>query len=157
MRPNLLTQDMPRLLLGLAIVVAACDGSSPAAPSPYPDVAGAYSGTVVLVVDELGQEPINGTMRIDVTQSGSQVTVSGSMSLFGETEEIGTVTGTINEAGEFMFPGDSFVSEAANDPDCGEHGVTMSLVFSDGTATFGQVVETAECGQFRLNATLTKE
>ena len=148
-----------RLLLGLAIVViAACEGSGPVAPSQYPDVAGTYSGTAVLLAGEPGrQETINGTMRLVVTQSGSQATVSGSMTFFGETEQIEPIPGTINEAGEFTFPGDSLVGETMNDPDCGEHSVTMSLVFSDGTATFSQVVETAACGQFRVNATLTKE
>ena len=112
----------------------------------------------MLVADESGrEETINGTMRIEVTQSGSQVTVSGSITFFGETEEIEPISGTINEAGEFMFPGDGLVAETMNDPDCGEHSVTMSLVFSDGTATFTQVVETTGCGQFHVNATLTKE
>ena len=148
-----------RLLLGSAIVViAACDGSSPTAPSRHPDVAGAYSGTVVLMAGESGrQETINGTMRIAVTQSGSQVTVSGSITFFGETEEMEPISGTIDEAGKFTFPGDGLVGETMNDPDCGQHSVAMSLVFSDGTATFNQVVETTECGQFHLNATLTKE
>lgn len=148
-----------RVLLGLAmVVVPACDGSGPTAPSAYPDVAGAYSGTVVLRVGEPGQEEtVNGTMRIVVTQSDAQVTLDGSITFFGETEEIGPTAGTIDEAGEFTFPGDSGVGEALNDPDCGEHSVTMSLVFSDATATFSQVVDTASCGQFRLDATLSKE
>ena len=148
-----------RLLLGPAIVViAACDGSGPTAPSAYPDVAGTYSGNVVLAAGEPGRrETIHGTMRIAAAQSGSQVTVSGSITFFGETEELEQIPGTINEAGEFTFPGDDLVGETLNDPDCGEHSVTMSLVFSDGTAKFGQVVETAACGQFRLDATLTKE
>lgn len=117
-----------------------------------------YSGTVVLVAGEPGrQEAINGTMRIVVTQSGSQVTVSGSITFFGEAEEIGPTPGTINEAGEFTFSGDGLVGETMNDPDCGESSVTMSLVFSDGTATLNQVVETVACGQFHVSATLPKE
>ena len=33
----------------------------------------------------------------------------------------------------------------------------LSLVFSDGTATFNQVTRTDECGDFTVSATMTRE
>ena len=148
-----------RVLLGLAVaVLVACDGSSPTAPSQYPDVAGTYSGPLVHVAGEPGrQESLDGTMRIIVTQSESQVTVNGSITILGQTQEIPATRGTINETGEVSFSEDDR-GGVTNDPDCGESRITtLSLVFSDGTATFNQVTQTAECGDFTVSATMTRE
>ena len=148
-----------RILLGLAAaVLAACDGSSPTAPSQYPDVAGTYSGPLVYVAGEPGsQESLDGTMRIIVTQSESQVTVNGSMTIIGQTAEIPPARGTIDETGEVSFSED-VLGEVTDDPDCGERRIaTLSLVFSDGTATLNQVTRTTECGDFTVSATMTRE
>lgn len=148
-------------ILALVVLLPACD-SSPAAPTTtqYPDVAGTYSGPLVAeAVLEAGlTQTLNGTMRIVVTQSGPEVTVSGSFTLLGETEEIPPYTGRINEAGEFTFPDDIFEDGALNNSDCGEITVTsMSIAFSSDTATFTYASETAACGDFNFRATMTKE
>ena len=148
-------------LLALVVIVLlpACNDSSPAAPSQYPDVAGAYSGPLVLtaVVNPDDSETLNGTMRLVVTQSGSQVTLNGTITILGTTEEIPPTVGTIDGDGEFTFPGDDFQG-AMPDPGCGEVRVTsITLVFLDGMAIFNQVFETTECGDLTVAATMTRE
>lgn len=151
--------------LGLVVVVlAACDGSSPVAPTPaapqYPEVAGTYSGPLKVTADDPGgvQLTFDGTMRVVVTQSGAQVTMSGSITLYGETEELPATVGTIDEAGEFTFSGDELDNLTMDDADCGESELTsVSFVFSGRTATFSQTIETAECGDWHISATMTRE
>lgn len=96
-------------------------------------------------------------MRIIVTQSESQVTVNGSITILGQVTELPPARGTIDETGEVSFSED-VLGGVTNDPDCGEtRTVTLSLVFSDGTATFNQVTRTDECGDFTVSATMTRE
>ncbi len=147
-------------LLALVVLLPACNDSSPTAPSQYPDVAGTYSGPLVLtaVVNPDASESLNGTMRLVVTQSGSQVTLNGTIMILGSTEEIPETVGTINEDGEFTFPDDDFAGTMP-DPECGETRVTsITLLFlPDGTAVFNQLFETAECGDITAAATMTRE
>lgn len=114
-----------RVLLGLAVAaLAACEGSGPTAPSRYPDVAGTYSGPLVHMAGEPGrQESLDGTMRIVVTQSESQVTLNASITILGQTQEIPPTRGTINETGEVSFSEDD-LGGVTNDPDCGESRIT---------------------------------
>lgn len=148
------------LLALVVVLLPACNDSSPTAPSQYPDVAGTYSGPLVLtaVVNPDSSESLNGTMRLVVTQSGSQVTLNGTITILGTTEEIPQTVGSINEDGEFTFPGDDFEG-AMPDPECGESRITsITLLFlPDGTAVFNQLFETAECGDFTVAATMTRE
>jgi len=84
--------------------------------------------------------------------------LSGSITLYGETEELSLTVGTIDQAGEFTFSGDDLDNLTMDNADCGESELTsMSLVFSSRTATFRQTIETAECGGWTINATMTKE
>ena len=148
------------LLALLVVVLPACNDSSPAAPTPaIPDVAGAYSGALVLTVavDPDNTQTLNGTMRLVATQSGSQVTLNATITIFGASEELPPTVGMINEDGEFTFSGDDFEG-VMTDPECGESRLTrMTLVFMDGTAVFEQVVETTGCGRFTVAATMARE
>ena len=82
----------------LVVLLPACNDSSPAAPTPaIPDVAGTYSGPLVLTVavDPDNTQTLNGTMRLVVTQSGSQVTLNGTITIFGATDELPPTVGMI--------------------------------------------------------------
>ena len=148
------------LLALVVVVLPACNDSSPAAPTPaIPDVAGAYSGPLVLTVavDPGNTQTLNGTMRLVATQSGSQVTLNATTTIFGAPEELPTTVGMINEDGEFTFSGDDFEG-VMTDPECGESRLTrMTLVFMDSTAVFDQVIETTDCGNFTAAATMARE
>ena len=146
-------------LLALLLVVPACNNSSPAAPTPaIPDVAGAYSGPLALTVavDPDNMQTLNGTMRLVATQSGAQVTLNATTTIFGATEALPPTVGMINEDGEFTFSDD--FEGMMTDPECGESRRTrMTLVFMDGTAVFEQAIETTDCGNFAIAASMTKE
>ena len=148
------------LLALLVVVLPACNNSSPAAPTPaIPDVAGTYSGPLAftVAVDPDNTQTLNGTMRLVATQSGSQVTLNGAITIFGAAEELPPTVGMINEGGEFTFADDDFEG-VMTDPECGESRLTrMTLVFMDGTAVFEQVIETTDCGTFTVAATMARE
>ena len=148
------------LLALVVVVLPACNDSSPAAPTPaIPDVAGTYSGPLVLTVavDPGDTQTLNGTMRLVATQSGSQVTLNGTITIFGVPDELPPTVGMINEDGEFTFSGDDFEG-VMTDPECGESTLTrMTLVFIDSTAVFEQVIETTACGTFTVAATMARE
>ena len=148
------------LLALLVVVLPACNNSSPAAPTPaIPDVAGTYSGPLVftVAVDPDNTQTLNGTMRLVATQSGSQVTLNGTITIFGAADDLPPTVGMINEDGEFTFADDDFEG-VMTDPECGESRLTrMTLVFMDGTAVFEQVIETTDCGTFTVAATMARE
>ena len=106
-----------RLLAACAVVVvatASCGGdSSPTAPSPQPqipNVAGTYSGPLTITASAAGgalMVNLSGTMQITVVQAGAQLTITGSISIFEETNALQAVTGTVNETGLVTFPSDS--------------------------------------------------
>ena len=53
---------------------------------------------------------LSGTMQITVVQAGAQLTITGSISIFEETNALQAVTGTVNETGLVTFPSDSLVN-----------------------------------------------
>ena len=109
-----------------------------------------------VAVDPDNTQTLNGTMRLVATQSGSQVTLNGTITIFGTTEELPPTVGMINEDGEFTFSDD--FEGVMTDPECGESRLTrMTLVFMDSTAVFEQVVETTDCGNFTVTATMARE
>ena len=67
------------LLLALALVVSACGGDTPTAPSPpvpqIPQVAGTYTGPATFAATLPGISEA-GTGEIGVTQAGSTVTLA---------------------------------------------------------------------------------
>ena len=148
------------LLALVVVLLPACNNSSPAAPTPaIPDVAGAYSGPLVftVAVDPDNTQTLNGTMRLVATQSGSQVTLNGTITIFGDTEELPPTVGRINEDGEFTFSDDDFEG-VMTDPECGESRLSrMTLVFMDSMAVFEQVIETTDCGNFTVASTMARE
>lgn len=96
-------------------------------------------------------------MRLVATRSGSQVTLNGTITIFGTPEELPPAVGMINEDGEFTFSDDDFEG-VMTDPECGESRLTrMTLVFMDSTAVFEQVIETTDCGNLTVAATMAKE
>ena len=115
-----------RLLAACAVVVvatASCGGdssqdSSPTAPSPQPqipNVAGTYSGPLTITASAL-MVNLSGTMQITVVQAGAQLTITGSISIFEETNALQAVTGTVNETGLVTFPPDSLACRSRPTP-----------------------------------------
>ena len=154
-----------RLLAACAVVVvatASCGGdSSPTAPSPQPqipNVAGTYSGPLTITASAL-MVNLSGTMQITVVQAGAQLTITGSISIFEETNALQAVTGTVNETGLVTFPPDSLVNAVPLDDDtCGTiTPAPAMLTFSGNTARFLQTASSDGCGNVEVLGTLTRQ
>ena len=154
-----------RLLAACAVVVvatASCGGdSSPTAPSPQPqipNVAGTYSGPLTITASAL-MVNLSGTMQITVVQAGAQLTITGSISIFEETNALEAVTGTVNETGLVTFPPDSLVNAVLPDDDtCGTiTPAPAMLTFSGNTARFLQTASSDGCGNVEVLGTLTRQ
>ena len=111
------------------VATAACGGDSrPTAPAPQPQiptVAGTYRGPLTITASIDGgavMVSLSGTMQLTVVQAGTQLTITGSISIFDETSALDAVTGTVNDTGLVTFPPDSVVNTAPipiGDDTCG--------------------------------------
>ena len=152
------------IVLGLS----ACggDNKNPTAPTPVtvptpppapviPNVAGTYRGPLTISGSiEGSMVSLSGTMSMTVAQAGAQLTITGSIELAGETDDLETISGTIDAAGRVTLPVDSFQEE---DPDCGTIMVTgVTLTFTGNMAAF-RLAQTSDCGNVELSATLTRQ
>ena len=91
--------------------------------------------------------------------AGAQLTISGSISIFDETNALDTVTGTVDETGLVTFPPDSVVNAVPmGDDTCGTitPAPTM-LTFSGNTARFLQTATSDDCGNVEIVGTLTRQ
>ena len=98
-------------------------------------------------------------MQITVVQAGVQLTITGSISIFEETNALEAVTGTVNETGLVTFPPDSVVHTVPmGDDTCGTitPAPTM-LTFSGNMARFLQTASSDGCGNVEVLGTLTRQ
>lgn len=145
------------VIVVLCSALVACGKETPTSPSTpqIPQVAGTYNGQLTLTALATGERFI-GSAQMVVRQAGSQLTVSGSMTILGLTTQLSAVTGTINATGFFTLTGGGFTGSV----DAGECGrlrpLTASLTFSGRTANYVETAETDFCGTFQLTADLTR-
>ena len=71
-----------------AVLLVACDDMTP----KVPNVAGHYEGPVVIRFVDLGIQA-SGSVLIRVVQAGSEVTISGSITIGATTSEVAAITG----------------------------------------------------------------
>lgn len=126
----------PIAVVLMAVVVAACDSLT--GPS-FPEVAGTYTGPLTVeatVVSQGVPETItaNGSMRVVVEQDGDQVTLSGSITILGDTESLDTLSGTIDEAGVWTETGADAGAFVLGDNECG-YTANSAVRFSGGSLT----------------------
>ena len=138
----------------LTLLVAACGGDDDPIDPQYPQVAGTYTGQITFTWDLL-EDPLTGSMRIEVAQSESQLTITGSITLLEESK-LPAVTGTINETGFFTAKEGGY-SDIDFDRDCGVILTTSStLTFSGSTAKVFESATTERCGDLEMSGTLNK-
>ena len=116
-----------------------------------PNVAGTYTGPVVLRFPDLDDEA-SGSARLVARQSGAEVTIDGSLTLAGVTTEIAAFTGRVSATG-FFTTTEHGVSGTASDATCGRYlPLSSSLTFADGTARLVENVSTDYCGNIHYPA-----
>ena len=103
-------------LVFTALLTSACGESATAPSSQIPQVAGTYTGSIAL--SSAGRTLGSGTARMTVVQAGSELTITGSVTISGATVQIRAVTGTINRTGFFTPARHSFTNRVT-DPTCG--------------------------------------
>ena len=146
----------------LAVALAACDSLT--GPS-IPEVAGTYAGPLAVEATAVFQgapEKITatGSMRVVVEQVEDQVTLSGSMTILGDTESLGAISGTIDEAGVWTEAGSESGAFAFEDDDeCG-YVADSEVRFSGASLTIEMTATrsepTSDCPNMTLSAELTR-
>lgn len=150
MRRFLLATALPALL------IAACGDGGPTAPSTFPQVAGTYDGQITLSSSLAPEESLTGQMQMVVVQDGEQLTITASITLFGETTEQPAITGTIDENGSFTVASGEFAGTDI-DPECGTSTVaSFTLMFSGSMAKLQVTLASDSCGTFTLDGDLTR-
>lgn len=140
----------------LALLVAACGDGGPTAPSAFPQVAGTYNGQITLSSSLAPEESLTGQMQLVVVQDGEQLTITGSITFFGETTEQPAITGTIDGNGSFTVASGEFAGTDV-DPECGTSTVTsFTLMFSGSAARLQVTLASGSCGTFTLDGELTR-
>ena len=148
------------LALALCLVLVGCVDSpiAPTGTAGFPDVAGTYSGTLTLTITGApGHPPMRGTSTLVVTatQSGREVTLSGTQAWPGESPQLlwDGVRGTVDAIGIFTGP----EARDTTDPECGRVRYrSRRIQFSVGILSYSLVADTDQCGRFEYRATLTR-
>ena len=145
-----------RARIVLFVAVAAACGDSPTSPSRYPQVAGSYIGEVTMSARSIGVVSSSGIARMEVTQSGSRVTIGGVFVGIGEGIETPSITGTINEAGVVTTPPAG--ATLGNDSPCGKWMLaSASINFTGRSMRIEETMETDHCGVIRFSGTLSRQ
>ena len=91
-----------------------------------------------------------------MVQSGSQLTITGTLAVEGNTINLTAVTGVVNETGFFTATGGG-VGGSVDDPTCGLiTNISTSLTFSGNTARYVENDNTQFCGQWAFSGTLDR-
>ena len=142
-------------LVFTALLTSACGESATAPSSQIPQVAGTYTGSIAL--SSAGRTLGSGTARMTVVQAGSELTITGSVTISGATVQIRAVTGTINRTGFFTPARHSFTNRVT-DPTCGTiTPVDASLTFAGTTARYVENATTTFCGTWQFSGTLRRQ
>lgn len=93
---------------------------------------------------------------MNVVQAGAQLTITGSITLLGQTVPLPAFTGTVNSTGFFTASGTGF-SGAVDDATCGlVSTANATLTFSGNTARYVENTTTDFCGNWAFSGTLTR-
>ena len=97
-----------------------------------------------------------GTGQMNVTQSGAQLTITGSISFAFGSHEIPALTGTINQTGFFTVTAGG-TTLVADDPNCGQiTSAASTITFSGRQMRIVETIGTELCGSIELAGTLTR-
>ena len=121
-----------------------------------PNVEGTYTGRMT-ITSIYGGITGSGSMRIVAEQSGSQVSLSGSITFEGVTVGIAAGSGTVDRVGVYTPDGRNAVSTESLRSACGTlTPVTHSIVFSNGNVEFDMSLRYSICGLVNYHAVLSR-
>ena len=148
------------ILLGLVIALAlvACQEGPGRGPDGILRVGGTYTGKGTYLLSDLGTS-FEISMRMVVVQSGSDVTLSGSLTAAGTTINLPAQTGTVSSTGTFMATSSGVIDYegALETSQCGTiYPISASLAFSGSQARLEESADTDYCGRIQFSATLTR-
>jgi hypothetical protein len=141
------------LLITLAVLTAACGGSSPTAPSgpQYPQVAGTYNGSINITLPELGTS-LNCPASTSVTQTGANINIAPIIlggQCVGTLGSIPLGSATIDTNGALPPASGSF-----NEPSCGSYTYTGSGGFFGRELRISMSASSNTCWNFNFTASL---
>ena len=153
---------LARILLVAVCLAAApgCDWLDELTGPSVPDVAGTYTGPLTVEVTA-GAVTVSaaGSMTLAVEQAGDQVTISGSLTIEGDTETIDAAPGIIDGAGVWTTADDASAGFGVEDDGCGGT-VEATFRFSDNSLALEMSSTTPEptieCPNITLSATLAR-
>ncbi len=144
---------LPRRDIALALVAVACS-DSPTAPSPYPQVAGTYSGEVSLRGEGISE--ILGTLTATVVQAGNQLTITARMT--GLVNRTVTSRGTIGLNWGFTFIAGRDGGPPFHFPDCGMIQPTALIIgFAPDLSVHFERATSQFCGNLEVGGGLDRQ
>lgn len=143
---------MRHVILCLSLVLAACGGAGPTAPTQrFPQVAGSYFGTVTIVYPQLGRT-LNCSASTTVNQNGAALSIAP-MILGGVCGNLSLPLGdtTIDANGSLGNE-----SGSVSEPSCGLYHYSGSGGFFGREFRFSAVYSSSTCVNFNITATLAR-
>ena len=146
------------ILISTATGIACDEGGGPTSPTPqFPQVAGIYRGPATILSSVMGS--LTGYSEMVVVQAGSELTITGSLTIGRDTVPLVAMTGTINRTGFFTLHagGPTTSIDGQIDPECGRWNITSSsLAFVGRTLQAVVTATTTYCGILNISGTLTR-
>ena len=125
-------------------------------PSKVPQVAGTYAGPLEIIFSATPGIKLTGSMKVIVIQAGSQLTITGSVTLIGTTIQLTAISGTINSSGYFTIEKSGGVGQV-RDKECGVlRTLSFSITFLNNSIKYVEDISTDYCGIFQFSGTLSK-
>jgi large exoprotein involved in heme utilization and adhesion len=137
----------------VTLMVSACGGDSPSAPSPdIPSVIGRYAGNATLAAPELDKR-VTCPASTSVTQSGKTVSIAPIV-LTGECGRITIPVGqvTIDATGAI----DGSASGSFNEPGCGTYDYVGTGGFFDREFRISIAATSSSCNHFNFTGVLSR-
>ena len=138
------------LIAGL-IALQGCDSNEDDVLS----VGGEYAGPITVWYSAVSGA-LTGQMRLSVVQSGTEITVSGDITLGAITSAMPALTGTINRTGFFSYSGLG-LTDSYYDTQCGTvTGTSLTIAFTGDTMRYQEAGSSTSCGTYDVSATLRR-
>jgi ABC-type phosphate transport system substrate-binding protein len=146
------------LTLAVLTTLAGCGGGNSltgSSSSKLPNVGGVYSGALHLDVNN--SRVLEGSAVITVNQSGSSVTLTGTISFDGSSTQLAPFQCQVDATGFVSACQGGSGNSVLNDPDCGTvRGTATSAAFHGSSLDYSESATTTRCGDWHVFGTLTR-